>query len=137
MKNLIHKLYQSEKLLALVGLLFFIGGIFIVSATIIEPDTDGDTVTDSIDLCPQTIVDKPVEDQSVNRHIWIGGEYFTVLVSSKGDKNKIQSEYSMQQTRGCSCMDIVNVLGKKNDMTTDMKSGCTNGTLGNWIKSLQ
>ncbi len=136
MQKILH-LYRSEKVLILSGLLFvlMVGVVLAFSVGDSELDSDGDTVADSVDRCPNTQIDNPTDSLSVNHHIWVGGKYFTVLVPNKKDKDKVQSEFSMAATKGCSCSDIV-IFGNKNiENSSDSKFGCSKGTMEAWISS--
>lgn len=115
------------------------GGAIAVDKISGNDDTDGDGIMDSVDMCAGTIVDKPGQDWGVNRYLWIGEGFFTVLQASGGDKNKIFSEFSMAQTKGCSCLDIIkqtNTGKQAIEDTNDYKNGCTKGTVDGWIRNV-
>jgi hypothetical protein len=143
MKKLYQKFYQSEIAILLSGLLFMgLAGAVLAMGTLgtsADVDTDGDTVVDSLDKCPGTIVDKLGGDWGVGRYLWIGDSYFTVLEAVKGgSKIKTFSEFSMAQTKGCSCNDIVTATGATlgADRNTNYENGCTKGVVSGWIRDV-
>lgn len=113
-----------------------VGVVLAFSVNDSQPDSDGDTVADSVDQCPDTLIDNPTDNLSVNHHMWVGGEYFTVLVPNKKDKDKVQSEFSIADTKGCSCSDIVKFGNKNLDNASEVKFGCSKGTMESWVKSV-
>lgn len=140
MKKILERIRQSEKLLAVVVIMFMVmaGVALAISITGNELDADADGIADSADLCVGTIVDKPADDWGVNKYLWIGEEYFTVLIPSKGSKIKVFSELSMTQTKGCSCMDILKATDTRPnaDNSGNYKFGCAKNVIEGWIKDV-
>ena len=140
MKKILEKLRQSEKLLVATVVLFMVmaGVALAISITSNESDADLDGIADSADLCVGTIVDKPLDDWGVNKYLWIGEGYFTVLTPSKGSKIKVFSELSMVQTKGCSCMDILKATDTRPnaDNSGNYKFGCAKNVIEGWIKEV-
>jgi len=111
---------------------------------LLNDDTDCDGVSDEIDLCDDTYVDKlgevPSDELGVNRHVWYGkygedGEYFSTLIpGTKGAKNPAQSEFSIINTRGCSCAQILASMDGK--MNGHKKFGCSTSVIEDFIAGL-
>lgn len=79
----------------------------------VDNDEDGDSVLDKEDKCRGTSFDEPEERLGVNRHIWKDQEgwvgYFTTLVPSRrGNFSEVSSKFSIKDTYGCSCFQILN-----------------------------
>jgi hypothetical protein len=133
MKAIFQKVIKSEIALLTIGILIIImtGAVYAMG---LNDDDDADGIGNSADLCLGTIIDKP-QDWGVNRYVWLGVDTFIVLQSEKGDKNQVQSEYTITQTKGCSCADIVRASTDRNlDKNNNLIGGCTKGTMDGWIK---
>lgn len=104
-----------------------------VSLVATDVDCDNDTVSDTIDMCPNTTPDELTSEQGVNRWIW-NGNWVTVAPKGKGPQNN----FTMGQTLGCNCTQILdNLKAATGDQMLGLyKFGCTQGVLENWIKSL-
>ena len=98
-------------------------------------DNDDDGVLEG-DRCPGTVTDVPTEDLGVNRHVWYGGENFTTLVpAKKGTFNPADSEFSIADTYGCSCEQILDSMSEtlEQDFEGHYKFGCSKGLIEDWI----
>jgi UDP-glucose 4-epimerase len=119
MQKILH-LYRTEKVLFISGILFvvMVGGVLAMGLGDDYPDADGDTVADNVDQCQYTAVDRPTDEPN------------------KKDKDKVQSEFSMADTRGCSCSDIIKMVSKTQDTSGDSKFGCSKGTIQSWLNNV-
>lgn len=91
-------------------------------------DADQDGVEDDVDLCLDSELSSV--DLNPNHHIWMGGEYFTTKDSKT--KDLVDSEYSIQETQGCTCAQILEQ--KPGNNNGEEKHGCTKGTIENFIE---
>ena len=96
--------------------------------------TDNDGVENSQDLCPGTVADVPSEKLNVNRWIWDGSKFVTT--SPKGKEP--QKSFTIEQTHGCSCFQILNWLQTYNpeeygEMKGHFKFGCSSGVIEDWL----
>lgn len=116
-----------------------IGGQLLVSdcigailAVVDKPtDFDQDGVDDDVDLCPLTTDDEPTRRLGRNRWIWEEGDWIT---NAKG----VEKDFTMEQTQGCSCEQILDVLVDKTDQSFDghYKFGCSQSVVEDWISGL-
>jgi len=98
-------------------------------------DFDHDGVANSQDLCPGTAKDVPTEKLNVNRWIWDGSNFVTNSPKGKGP----QLSFSMDQTQGCSCTQILDWLhtnypAQYGDMNGQYKFGCSISIMQDFIK---
>lgn len=97
------------------------------------PDSDNDGIPDTEDMCSGTSVDVPSVRLGVNRWIWDGEEEGWITNEPNGEGP--QKEFTMEDTRGCSCEQILETMGGK--MTGHSKFGCSIGVMENFIASMQ
>jgi len=117
---------------------FFTQGAFCVLAqgmcaqlTFQVPDSDDDGVDDVADICPDTVIDDPTKRLGKNRWMWDGGEWVTTESNGGGpDKS-----FTMEETKGCSCEQILDTLVDKTDRPFDghYKFGCSSSVVEDWI----
>jgi parallel beta-helix repeat protein len=89
-------------------------------------DSDGDGVNDDVDACSGSIIDAgPV----AGTYAWLGGLY--LKTADQKTKQVVDSTYSMVQTNGCTCAQIV--ASKAGSDKGQLKNGCTRGTMENYI----
>ena len=94
--------------------------------TDIQLDSDGDGVLDNVDQCPGSVYDSgPV----AGTYAWQGGDYFKTL--DQKTKQLVDSKYSMAQTGGCICAQILSNKAGNNE--GELKNGCTQGTMENFL----
>lgn len=102
-----------------------------------DEDDDNEGVLDDNDRCEGTSeVDSPLEGLGVNRQVWYGGEYFTTLIpGKKGQKSQTVSEFSLADTHGCSCEQILDIITSEEDseMNGHYKFGCSKSVIEEWI----
>lgn len=95
---------------------------------------DDDGVYGSEDLCPGTLHD-PIEGLGVNRHVWYGGKYFTTLLPPKKNKVEAPSGFSIEDTYGCSCTQILDLIkdASGDEMLGHYKFGCSKSIIEDFI----
>ncbi len=97
-------------------------------------DEDGDGVPDASDYCPGTTVPESVPTVRLGTNRWAlvddDGYFDTKTPNSKPPKRC----YSLQDTAGCSCEQIIEALhlGKGHE-----KFGCSNGVMDHWVEVVQ
>ena len=80
------------------------------------------------DLCPNSVVDST---PNPNSYSWLGGTNF--MTTDPKTKQLVDSSYSMVQTNGCSCAQILaDTVGQEKGQ---LKSGCTKETLETYINN--
>ncbi len=103
-------------------------GVYAVGLARLDSDNDG--IPYSEDLCPGTIPDSP-ERLGINRWIWNGDGWETKSPKGEGP----QKTFTMEDTQGCSCAQILNIMGGK--MRGHWKFGCSISVMEDFIASLQ
>ena len=92
----------------------------------IQMDSDNDTVLDVVDMCEATSVPEVTPSKGVkpNHFALLDGD---ILFDTKG---KAKDSFSLVDTMGCSCEQIVEQqgLGKGH-----IKHGCSTGVMKNWV----
>ncbi|MEQ9104132.1 MAG: T9SS type A sorting domain-containing protein [Rhodothermales bacterium] len=89
-------------------------------------DTDGDGVPDDEDLCAASVFDT----MELNPNQWAlreGSTDFIQGLTRKGTSSG--GSYSVAETGGCSCSDIVEAAGHGQG---HLKKGCSNSVMANW-----
>ena len=104
---------------------------------LLEGDCDGDGVDDADDLCPGTVVDEPSKRLGKNRWIWDGwdrGGWVTDEPRGRGP----EKDFSMEDTLGCSCEQILEILEEKTgfEFNGHYKFGCSSSLLEDWISGM-
>ena len=97
--------------------------------TVLSCDEDGDGIDDDEDLCPETVTDVP-EKLGTNRWIWDGQAWKTKEPNGVGP----QKEFTMEDTRGCSCFQILETMDGK--MSGHSKFGCSISVMEDFIAGL-
>ena len=95
-------------------------------------DSDGDGVLDVVDVCPGTAIPEsvPTERLGVNRWALVDGDgVFDTTLPSGGGKGPGLS-FTIEETGGCSCEQIIGALGLGNG---HVKFGCSNGAMRSWV----
>jgi hypothetical protein len=100
------------------------------------PDSDNDGVPDNEDKCPNTILPEIFIKLNPNNYGDIDGDkIFETVAKVKIGKKKIEkiidSKYSLVDTYGCSCHQILDIKPGKD--SGELKNGCSKGTLENFI----
>jgi hypothetical protein len=95
-------------------------------------DSDGDGVYDAVDLCANTTIPESVPTKKLNPNNWalIDADFdFDTVV--KGNGEGPGRSYSMTDTVGCSCEQIIAAQGLGSGHT---KNGCSIGAMDNWVE---
>ena len=95
-------------------------------ALFLMSDSDADGVPEDIDRCPGTAIPEPVPTQGLKPNHW-------ALVNGDGifdTAGTPASPFTVQQTGGCSCEQIIAGLGLGDGQR---KHGCSVGTMKDWI----
>lgn len=80
------------------------------------------------DRCPNSVPDQEPEEK---HYSWLAGGMFKTRDSKT--KSLVDSEYSLAQTKGCTCAQILEITaGKKKGQE---KAACTKGTMDKFIRS--
>ena len=130
MKEIFKKASTYERVIA-IGLVLVVGTAGVVYALGRDDDDDSDGVANSGDMCPNTVPDQS-SDWGTNRYLWFGGDSMSFILLGP-DGSKAPSEFDSMQTKGCSCFDILRTRNSS-DSAGQYKSGCSKGTLEEWIK---
>ncbi len=100
-----------------------------------QADADFDGVADGCnDRCLNTTIPEGVPTRSLNPNHWAlvdGDLVFDTVDPNGGTPNRT---YTVQDTAGCSCSQIIDALGLGNGHA---KHGCSNGTMEQWVTSVQ
>jgi hypothetical protein len=87
-----------------------------------------------MDSCPATVIPESVPSVRLGTNSWAlvdGDGYFdTTTPNGKPPKRS----YSLQDTAGCSCEQIIEALHLGEG---HQKFGCSNGAMENWIEQVQ
>ena len=96
-------------------------------------DSDGDTITDDVDQCAGTMIPEAVPTRSlgVNHFALVDGDTLFDTRSPNGEGP--QKSFSLEDTAGCSCEQIIDAMDLGNGQR---KAGCSIGTLEDWIDAL-
>jgi hypothetical protein len=97
----------------------------------VEPDSDGDGIVDACDTCPGTVIPElavPSVRLGNNRFALVDGDdvFDTIETNGRGPERS----YTLAQTGGCSCEQIIAMLGLDGGQE---RFGCSGGTMEDWI----
>lgn len=92
-----------------------------------DPDADG--VCASVDVCPGTAYPESVPTVSLGTNRWVLGSG-GVFVTHTSNGNGPNHGYTIEQTRGCSCEQIIVALGLGEG---HRKFGCSSSALDEWL----
>jgi predicted extracellular nuclease len=108
----------------------------------IVKDTDNDSIADSLDMCPSTSVPETVPSKGLkpNRYALMDDDsFFDTEVRATGrfslnpNKGKAKAAFSLADTAGCSCEQIVEQLDLGNG---HLDHGCSKGVMKVWAKQV-
>ena len=99
-------------------------------------DSDGDGVADDMDLCagtatPEVSVPKSGHLNPNHYAVMDNGSLFTREFRGKG--SGADAEFSLDDTHGCSCEQIIEAMGLGEGLR---KYGCSRGVMLEWIAAL-
>jgi len=100
-------------------------------------DSDGDGVPDSEDKCPDTVIPEGVPTDALrpNHYAQMDGDmYFETNTGSASNPYITDSSYSIVDTYGCSCEQILYCKPGANN--GEEKWGCTAGTMNVWTNQI-
>lgn len=94
------------------------------------PDADADGVCDDVDRCPSTALPglSPEVELGVNRWADVDGDGTFDTVEPEGNGPKVT--FTMEDTQGCSCDQIIEALGIGEGHE---KFGCSTGIMRRWV----
>lgn len=101
-----------------------------LDAVVLNLDEDCDGVLDEADMCPHTVIPEgvPTEELGVNRWALVDGDrvFDTTSPAGKGP----QRYYTIYDTAGCSCEQIIAEMGLGEG---HVKFGCSISAMDEWI----
>lgn len=97
-------------------------------------DTDDDGVADADDVCPNTVIPEsvPTVRLGVNRFALTDNDTIFDTTPPKGKGP--QKAFTLADTAGCSCEQIIQELGLGEGHT---KYGCSISAMEEWVEGLQ
>lgn len=109
--------------------------------TVLPPaDGDGDGVLDDVDVCLNTVIPEGVPTVRLNPNRYalvdddtifdVGGNKAQSTKSKKGKKAKPPEVFTIEDTAGCSCEQIIEAADLGNGHT---KFGCSLGAMRDWV----
>ena len=101
-----------------------------VKASCTGNDADQDTIPDYLDVCPNSISDAGIDLEDKHFADVNGNSVFETVEK----KAIISSAYTLQDTFGCTCKDILGVKPGADD--GQLKHGCTKGTIEKWTTTM-
>jgi hypothetical protein len=98
------------------------------------PDDDNDSVSDAEDICPGTVIPDNVEAEYLRvNHFALTNQDFVFDTRSPNGRGSNET-YTLTDTAGCSCAQIVEALALG---TGHVKFGCSPGAMKEWIRLLR
>lgn len=96
-------------------------------------DSDGDGVLDGDDLCPGTTIPEsvPTRRMGVNRYALVDGDTTFDTTSPPGNGNGPGDLFTTEDTGGCSCEQIIDILDLGQG---HVKNGCSLGVMRDWVE---
>jgi len=106
-----------------------------VTLTISVPDADQDGVLDENDVCPNTAIPEsvPTNRLGVNRWALVDDDALFDTDLPPGGGNGPNFEFSLEDTRGCSCEQIIEARALGWGHT---KFGCSTGVMLQWVATV-
>lgn len=98
----------------------------------VDPDDDNDSIFDSDDVCPETIIPEsvPMQRLGVNRFALVDDDTTFDTTAPKGGGNGPGRSFTVEDTAGCSCAQIIDALGLGKGHA---KFGCSLNAMEEWI----
>ncbi len=99
-------------------------------------DEDADGVPDDLDYCPGTVIPESVPTVRLGTNRWalVDGDGHFDTKPPKGNGKGPDRSYSVGDTAGCSCEQIIEALHLGQG---HQKFGCSNGVMDNWVEAVQ
>ncbi len=91
-------------------------------------DSDGDSITDNVDLCPNTAVPENVPTVRLGRN-----RYALVDGDAVFDTNRGKATFTLTDTAGCSCEQIIDIEELGNGQR---RFGCSRGAIEDFIEDV-
>ena len=113
-----------------------VDGVTVPVGEIDETDTDGDGILDVCDYCAETAIpeDVPTISLGVNRFALVDGDGIFDTMPPKGGGKGPQKSYTINDTQGCSCSQIIDLL----DLGEGHKKfGCSISAMDDFISYLE
>jgi hypothetical protein len=97
----------------------------------VPSDSDDDGIPDAEDICPGTVIPEavPTESLGVNRFALTDGD--AIFDTTRSPGKKPGQVLTLADTAGCSCAQIIEVLGLDEGHT---KFGCSSSAMKEWIE---
>jgi hypothetical protein len=95
-------------------------------------DADNDGINDEIDSCTDTVIPEsvPTSNLGVNRWALVDEDTSFDTTAPSGGGNGPDFEFTLEDTRGCSCEQIIEAMALGWGHT---KFGCSTGAMLQWI----
>lgn len=103
-------------------------------ATFFEGDADLDGFCGADDLCPDSVIPEFGESDLNPNHYGIiddSGVFAQGSSNGNGNGNGVQDLFTLDDTLGCTCTDIVDALGLGGGQ---LRHGCSPGTMRDWVQ---
>jgi hypothetical protein len=98
-----------------------------------DPDDDNDGVDDGADVCPASVENSPSSSRGLGKNRWalevINGEITGHFIQAPPQSGSV-FEFTIEDTRGCSCSQIVEAAGLGQG---HRKRGCSTSAMLDWI----
>jgi len=95
----------------------------------INKDSDNDSIFDDKDMCANTSIPETMPSKGLNPNHFALTDGDTIFDTAKSDDS-----FTLEDTAGCSCEQIVDKLGLGNG---HLKHGCSVGIMKNWSESAE
>ena len=97
-------------------------------------DPDGDGVPIGTDLCPNTAIPESVPARELGHNRWALVDGNTTFDTRRGRGSVEERGFTLTDTAGCSCEQIVDALGLGHG---HKKFGCSSGVMRQWLHGLR